>query len=382
MKLHQLPPDASRAWVLVSVLGGALLVGACSKPAPPPEPVRAVKVLTVGVGTYDAEYEYAAEIRPRVESRLGFRVAGKIIRRQAEVGQTVQKGQILAELDPTDYRLSADAAQAQVNAAKTNRDLAQADFNRFKNLKEQNFISGAELDRREAAVLSAQAQLEQAQAQQAAQGNQAAYAKLVADRPGVVTAVEAEPGQVVAAGAPVVRIAVDGPRDVVFAVPEDKLLGISVGAAVAVRVWSNQAILQGKVREVASSADPLTRTFTVKVALDGNSSPPMGSTVFATPKLKKQSGEPVIKLPTTALRQDGQSSAVWLLDAASMTVRSQKVTVFTADGNSAVIGAGLKPGDKVVSTGVHVLAPGQQVTEYQDKLASRAVGADGKVGTP
>ncbi|MBK6649298.1 MAG: efflux RND transporter periplasmic adaptor subunit [Betaproteobacteria bacterium] len=349
-----------------------LLMTACSKPAPPEEPVRAVKVMTVGFAGYQAETEYAAEVRPRLESRLGFRVAGKIVRRQAEIGQKVQAGQVLAEIDPKDYRLSAEAAQAQVNAAKTNRDLAQADFNRFKTLKEQNFISGAELDRREAAVLSAQAQLEQAQSQLAVQGNQAGYAKLVADRPGVVTAIEAEPGQVVVAGAPVVRLAMDGPRDVLFAVPEDKLVGVSMGTKVTVRVWSSQAILHGKVREIASSADPLTRTFAVKVALDEGTAPPLGSTVFATPKIKMIADTAVIKLPTSALRQDGNSSAVWVLDPETMTVKSRSVQVLTAEGNLAVIGGGLKPGDKVVSTGVHVLAPGQKVTEYKDKVTQRA----------
>ncbi len=361
-----------RRLVSVSVLGMILLMTACSKPAPPEEPVRAVKVMTVGFAGYQAETEYAAEVRPRLESRLGFRVAGKIVRRQAEIGQKVQAGQVLAEIDPKDYRLSAEAAQAQVNAAKTNRDLAQADFNRFKTLKEQNFISGAELDRREAAVLSAQAQLEQAQSQLAVQGNQAGYAKLVADRPGVVTAIEAEPGQVVVAGAPVVRLAMDGPRDVLFAVPEDKLVGVSMGTKVTVRVWSSKAILHGKVREIASSADPLTRTFAVKVALDEGTAPPLGSTVFATPKIKMIADTAVIKLPTSALRQDGNSSAVWVLDPETMTVKSRSVQVLTAEGNLAVIGGGLKPGDKVVSTGVHVLAPGQKVTEYKDKVTQRA----------
>ena len=216
MSQRILMPTMPRYVASMFVLGIVLLTAACSKPVPPAEPVRAVKLLTVGFADYQAETEYAAEIKPRLESRLGFRVAGKIIRRQAEVGQKVQAGQVLAEIDPKDYRLSADAAQAQVNAARTSRDLAQADFSRFKSLKDQNFISGAELDRREAAVLSAQAQLEQAQSQLAVQGNQAGYAKLVADRAGVVTAVEAEPGQVVAAGAPVIRLAMDGPRDVLF----------------------------------------------------------------------------------------------------------------------------------------------------------------------
>ncbi len=372
MSQRILMPTMPRYVASMFVLGIVLLTAACSKPVPPAEPVRAVKLLTVGFADYQAETEYAAEIKPRLESRLGFRVAGKIIRRQAEVGQKVQAGQVLAEIDPKDYRLSADAAQAQVNAARTSRDLAQADFSRFKSLKDQNFISGAELDRREAAVLSAQAQLEQAQSQLAVQGNQAGYAKLVADRAGVVTAVEAEPGQVVAAGAPVIRLAMDGPRDVLFAVPEDKLSGLPVGTPVAVRVWSSQVLLQGKVREIASSADPLTRTFTIKVSLNDGNAPPLGSTVFAIPKIRLEADKAVIKLPTTALRQDGHTSAVWVLDPATMTVKSQSVQVLTAEGNLAVIGGGLKPGDKVVSTGVHVLAPGQKVIEYKDKVTQRA----------
>ena len=372
MSQRILMPTMPRYVASMFVLGIVLLTAACSKPVPPAEPVRAVKLLTVGFADYQAETEYAAEIKPRLESRLGFRVAGKIIRRQAEVGQKVQAGQVLAEIDPKDYRLSADAAQAQVNAARTSRDLAQADFSRFKSLKDQNFISGAELDRREAAVLSAQAQLEQAQSQLAVQGNQAGYAKLVADRAGVVTAVEAEPGQVVAAGAPVIRLAMDGPRDVLFAVPEDKLSGLPVGTPVAVRVWSSQVLLQGKVREIASSADPLTRTFTIKVSLNYGNAPPLGSTVFAIPKIRLEADKAVIKLPTTALRQDGHTSAVWVLDPATMTVKSQSVQVLTAEGNLAVIGGGLKPGDKVVSTGVHVLAPGQKVIEYKDKVTQRA----------
>jgi RND family efflux transporter MFP subunit len=154
---------------------------------------------------------------------------------------------------------------------------------------------------------------------------------------------------------------------VLFAVPEDKLAWLVVGTAVAVRVWSSQTVLTGKVREIASSADPLTRTFAIKVALDGNNAPAMGSTVFATPQLKKGVDVPVIKLPTSALRLNGKSSAVWVLDSASMTVKSQDVVVATADGNMAVIGGGLKPGDKVVAAGVHVLAPGQKVTEYVEK---------------
>ena len=345
-----------------------MLVSACSRPAPPEEPVRSVKVITVGLGAFESGQEYAGEVRARVESRLGFRVAGKITKRTVEVGQRVKAGQLLAQLDPRDYQLAADAGRAQVVSATTQRDLAAADLTRYRALKDQNFISGAELERREATLKAAQATLEQAQAQLAGQGNQTGYTQLLADVSGVVTAVEAEAGQVVAAGTPVVRIAQDGPRDVVFAVPEDKLARVPVGSAVTVRSWTGGPSLRGTVRELAASADPVTRTFPVKVTLsekDAGEALPLGATAYVVPQAVAQLAGGVIKLPTSALRQEGKGSAVWVLDTASMTVRSQPVEIATADGNEAVIASGLQPGQKVVSAGVHVLSPGQKVTIYK-----------------
>ena len=348
------------------------LMAACSRPVPPEEPIRAVKVMTVGVNTFASGYEFAGEVKAKVESRLGFRVGGKIIKRQAELGQRVEAGQVLAQLDPQDYKLAADAARAQLRAAGTNRDLAAADYKRYKELKEQNFISGAELERRDATFKAAQAQYEQAQSQLAVQGNQANYASLVADVSGIVTAVEAEPGQVVAAGTPVVRIAADGMRDVVFSVPEDKVTSITPGMLVKVRGWAQEAQTAStvaKVREVSASADPATRTYQVKLALDTKTPPPLGATVYVLPEgLGGLQGLPVIKLPTSALRQEGKSSAVWVLEKASMTIKSQVVQIATADGNEAVIANGLQPGMLVVSAGVHVLSAGQKVTIYQDKV--------------
>jgi RND family efflux transporter MFP subunit len=362
-------PALPRSLLLAPLcLATALALGACSKAEPPPEPVRAVKLLTVGVGALDTQLEYAGEVRARIESRLGFRVAGKIVRREVELGQHVQAGQLLARLDASDYRLGADAARAQVAAATTQRDLAAADVRRYSQLKAQNFISGAELERREASLKSAQATLDQAKAQLSSQSNQEAYAQLLADVPGVVTGIDAEPGQVVSAGSPVVRIAQDGPRDVVFVVPEDKRGDIRVGQKVNVRPWSaGMQPLQGQVREVAASADPVTRTYQVKVALptaDAAAVPPLGATVHALPEGMGPTGQPVVKLPTTALRQEGgggQGTAVWVFDAASSTVKLQPV------GNEAVIAAGLTPGMQVVAAGVHVLTPGQKVTVYQDR---------------
>jgi membrane fusion protein, multidrug efflux system len=360
----------NRAWVATILIatGLALTLTACSKPAVQTEPVRAVKVITVGQEGLVAHSEYSGEVRPRVESRLGFRVAGKILKRQAEVGQRVKAGQILAQIDPQDYKLAADAARAQVTAASTNRDLAAADYKRYASLKDQNFISGAELERRDAALKAAQAQVEQAQAQLAGQGNQTQYANLVANVSGIVTAVEAEPGQVVSAGTPVVRIAQDGPRDVVFSVPEDKVSGFKTGMPVGIKLWAQNGDASGKVREIGATADPVTRTFPVKVSLDAKEAPALGSTVYVYPPSQTQ-GAQVIKLPTSALRQEGQGTAVWLLDKASMTVKLVPVKVATADGNAAVIAAGVQNGDVVVSAGVHVLSPGQKVTIYKENSA-------------
>jgi len=369
--MPKLPSTLPSHYTLALALVASLALSACSKNEAPLEPVRAVKVMTVGVDTIKSGYEFAGEVRPRVESRLGFRVAGKIVKRQAELGQRVKAGQVLAQLDPRDFQLAADAARAQVAAASTNRDLAAADFKRYATLKDQNFISGAELERRETSLKAAQAQLDQAKAQLASQGNQAGYTNLVADVSGVVTAVEAEPGQVVTAGTPIVRIAQDGPRDVVFSVPEDKIVAIKPGSDVAVRAWANgAALLNGKVREVAASADPVTRTYPVKVALDPAATPALGSTVYVSPQALSHVGTPVIKLPTSALRKEGAGTAVWVLDKPTMTLRSQPVQIATADGNEAVIAAGLQPGMLVVAAGVHVLSPGQKVTIYQEKVSA------------
>jgi RND family efflux transporter MFP subunit len=364
----------SRAKGLLGV--AVLAVVACSKPEAPPEPVRAVKVVTVAPAALRSGYEFAGEVRARTESRLGFRVGGKLLTRAVEVGQAVKAGQVLARLDPQDLQLAAQAANAQVAAARTNRDLAAADLQRFEALKQQNFISPAELDRRSTALQAAQAQLEQAQAQASAQANQTRYGDLVADAPGVVTAVLAEPGQVLAAGTPVVQVALDGPRDAVFAVPEDKLALIQPGGAVQVRAWGQTAVVAAKVREVAASADAVTRTFAVKVALPATSQWPLGSTLTLWPAAMQPQGQQIIKLPTSALRQEGQGTAVWVLDTASMTVKLQPIRVATADGNEVVVAEGLLPGQQVVVAGVHVLAPGQKVTIYKEKqpqpLASAA----------
>jgi RND family efflux transporter MFP subunit len=249
----------SSARLPIALLSLAVLA-ACQKPPVAQDPIRAVKVMTVGATQGTAELEYSGEVRARVESSLGFRVAGKVLSRSAEIGQRVQAGQLLAQLDPQDYRLAADATAAQVVVAQTNRDLAAADLKRYQDLRAQGFISAAELQRRQATLDAAQAQWQQAQAQNSVQGNQSGYTRLLADASGVITSVDANAGQVVAAGQPVVRLAVDGARDVVFAVPEDKLALFKNGQAVTVRLWGSDKTLQAQIRDVAASADTVTRT--------------------------------------------------------------------------------------------------------------------------
>ena len=354
---------------------GAALAG-CSRPEPPPEPVRAVKLLTVGASEVQAQRLFAADVRARVESRLGFRVAGKLVQRHVELGQAVRAGQLLAQLDARDYRLAVQAAQAQVAAATTQRDLAQADYERFAQLKAQNFISGAELDRRRASLQAAQAQLTQALAQASSQGNQENYTQLRADADGVVTAIEAEPGQVLEQGQTVLRLAQGGARDAVFAVPEDLVSQLRVGQEVAVRPWGGgaegAAKLRATVRDIAASADPVTRTFTVKAALSGSPLPPLGATLTVYPSAFAPRGVQALRLPTSALWAQGQQTAVWVFDAASSTVRAQVIEVAQVDGNEVLVRAGLQAGAQVVATGVHVLAPGQKVSIYQAKTAPEA----------
>jgi RND family efflux transporter MFP subunit len=355
----------------------ALVLTACSKPEPPQEPIRAVKLLTAGLDSLNLNSEFAGDVRARTESRLGFRVGGKLLQRPAEVGQRVKAGTLLAQLDGNDLALASQAAQAQVVAAQTQRNLAAADLKRFTDLKAQGFVSGAEIERRQATLLAAEAGLKQAVAQGSVQGNQAGYTRLLADVPGVVLAVEAEVGQVVSAGAPVVRIARDGARDVVFVVPEDRLAQLSLGLVAQVRLWAAGTAsvdgsagqpLQGVVREIAAAADPLTRTFQVRMALPDEANVPLGVTAYVT--LPAPSGAVVqaIKLPTSALMHDAaqgpSGSAVWVFDPGTSKVQARPVVVAGADGNQAVIASGLRPGEEVVVAGVHVLSPGQKVTRF------------------
>lgn len=366
LRQHRLRPGTPLLLTLVS-LGGLWLSG-CAPKDVAPEPVRAVRTLKVDQSTAQLERDYAAEIKARTESRLGFRVNGKLLTRAVNAGDSVRAGQVLAQLDPQDLRLSQEAAQASVATAQVQYELAVSDVKRYQDLRAQNFISAADLERRETTLKAAKAQLEQVKAQAGVQINQASYSSLSAPAAGVITAVEAEPGQVLAAGTPVLRLALDGPRDAVFAVPEDRVNEVRAllhqSGAVRVVPWGRQDAVSATIHEVAAAADPVTRTFTVKADI-GAAALRLGQT--ATVRMAQAGPAGVVRLPLTALVERQGQSAVWLLEGASMKVRQHNVTVAGAEGNTVLVSAGLAAGDEVVTAGTHLLNPGQVVRRYIER---------------
>ncbi|MBA9846062.1 efflux RND transporter periplasmic adaptor subunit [Ralstonia pickettii] len=358
---RSLPTAASAA-----LLTGAALLAGCSKEAPKAPEVRPVRTMTVtseqGAGTA----EFSGDVRPRIESRLGFRVPGKIVARLVDVGATVKKGQVLARLDPTDLALAQQSAQAQLSAAKTDRDLAAADLKRYSELFAKGFISAAEQQRHQANYDAAQARYEQAGAGYRNQVNQAGYATLEADADGVVTGVDAEVGQVVSAGQPVVRVAQTAEKEVVVGIPEDQVDTLRKSPEVSVKLWADQSrSIPAKVREIAPAADPVTRTYTVKISVPNP--PPelkLGMTAAATfvrPGGGGDSGGMGVRVPMSALLQGQGKNVVWLYDAASQTVKPVPVTVGAPRDNVLLVTSGLQPGQTIVTAGVHLLKAGQKV---------------------
>ena len=342
-----------------------MILAACGDKPPAAEPVRAVRTLTVGALSGATTRDYAAEVHARIESRLAFRVAGKITQRPVNLGDRVKAGQALAQVDPTDLRLGQDAARAALSAAQVNYEQTATDYKRYQDLRAQGFISTADLERRDSGLQAAKAQLDQARAQAGMQTNQAGYAALTADAPGVITAVYADVGAVMAAGTPVVSLAHDGPRDVVFAVPEDQLavfrrLQGSAGA-VSVTLWGGSATFKATVREVSAAADPATRTFQVKADLPAGAAE-LGQSATVHVELAPADGK--LRLPLQAVAGHDSQSVVWLLDKSTMKVREQPVAVLRPEGDNLVIDSGLKSGDVVVTAGAHVLTPGQTVSLY------------------
>jgi RND family efflux transporter MFP subunit len=345
----------------------ALVLGACSQAADQkPDDTRAVRALKIGVAESTRRVEYAGEVRARHETRLAFRVPGKIVERLVDTGTVVRAGQAVARIDPADLALAAASARAQVATIEAERNLAQAELARYTELRAKNFISQAELDRRASAFATADSRYRAARAQERQAANQVAYATLHADTGGVITAVEAEAGQVVAAGQTVARLARPGVREVVFAVPESQRGLVEKAGDFAVSLNARPGkTWKGRLRELAPAADPATRTYSARVTvLDADADVELGMSARVEATLAD--GLKRIEIPIAALHSRGETPQVFLVEA-NGTVRAQEVKTGGVSGERVIIEAGLSPGDVVVAAGARLLRDGQKVRVLNEK---------------
>ncbi|HET7729698.1 MAG TPA: efflux RND transporter periplasmic adaptor subunit [Usitatibacter sp.] len=339
----------------------ALALAACNRPQPAAEAPRPVITQVVAPGAPTTRDVYSGEIRARTEADVAFRLGGKLVARPVDAGARVARGQVLARLDPEDARLAARAAAAQLAAAEGDLALASAELERHTDLLAKKFISPSAFDVKRNAFNAARARAEQARSQAALGANQAAYTTLTADGDGVVLSVAAEPGQVVAAGQPVLRLARAGEKDVVVNAPESQLARFRIGAPVMLSLWSDPAAsFAGRIREVAGGADPVTRTYAVRItAIDPPAAAQLGMT--ATVLLPGSQDRDLVLLPLAALARERDNPAVWVVDPATGQVQPRAVTVGQFREDGATITSGLRAGDIVVTAGVHKLRPGQVV---------------------
>jgi len=341
--------------VLVSLLGGCgkESVSEAKQTANNLQPALTFIVGSVASGNSNF---YSGEIHARHETPLGFRIGGKIIERLVDSGTRVQAGQILMRLDPEDSSLQASSAQAQYQ-------LAMEEAKRYRELRDKNFVSQSALDAKETALKAAAAQAGLA-------GNQTDYTTLRADHAGVIAETIAEVGQVVNAGQPVLRLALDGPREVAIAIPEAHFLGLKIGMRADVTLWSagNEAIrLNGRLRVLAAAADPSSRTYDARVALNENDS---RAALGMTAQVRFMNNEQRDKLivPLTAIFQQGDQAAVWVV-AADHSIGLRPVKIAAYRDNGAVIAGGLKAGERIVSAGVHKLNAGEKIRVIEGEFA-------------
>jgi len=358
MKLNRTTPRLLAAIALATLAG-------CARQEIPPEPVRPVQLAQVALGTMVATAGFAGEVKPRYEADLAFRIGGKMIARNADVGARVKKGQVLARLDAADVALQSEAAKAAVAAAEAEYTYAKAEFERYQNLFAQKFVSGSALDQKQNAFNANRAKYEQAKAQLAVAQNQSAYAVLAAPDDGVVTAIAAESGQVVAAGQLVMKLAREDEREVAISVPENRIEELTRAKQIGVALWANpQKIYPARVREISPAVDPVTRTFAVRVAvLVPDTALQWGMT--ATVGLIAEGPTHAAVLPLTSLYRQDDKPAVWIYDPATHQVTLRPVTIGQYREDGVVVTSGLAAGEWVVAAGVHKLRPGQTVRPYE-----------------
>ncbi|MBE9610590.1 efflux RND transporter periplasmic adaptor subunit [Chitinilyticum piscinae] len=351
----------SSALIGASAILAVLLAGCGERTPQVVEEVRPVRLLTVAEASTPGEMMYSGVVRARQEVPLSFRIGGKLVSRKVEVGNSVQPGQVIALLDGRDVALQAQAAAAQVDAAQVQLSQAELDLKRSEDLLARKFVSQAEVDRRATQVNALKKQLEQARSQAQMASNQSGYAQLTTDVAGVVTRIETEPGAVVGAGQPVVILAQNGARDVVFDVPEGRQQQFKPGALVQVELWATEARLPATVREVSPAADPVARTYQVKVALPvGPQAPALGMSASVFVNDAKPLAVNGVALPLTALFGRGGEQRIWLLGKDGR-VASRAVAVLAYRDNLVLV-RGVKAGEQVVTAGVHLLQEGQKVS--------------------
>ena len=344
--------------------GLALVAGCSQEPQPKPDEIRPVRVLRIGAVAEVQGFEFAADVRARHETRLAFRVGGKIVERSVENGARVKAGQLLARLDPSDLALAEASARSQETGLEADRNLAAAELKRYRELRDRSFISQAEYDRRASVLAIAEARLESARAQRRQSANQLGYAVLEADTSGVIVGIEAEAGQVVAAGQTVLRLARPGELEVAFAVPESQRGFIERAETLTVtlnalpgRSW------KARLRELSAAADPATRTYAARASiLEPGDNVELGMSARLQ---ARASATARIEVPVAAIHSRGEQAQVMLVTAEG-TVRPQAVKTSGIAHERVVIESGLKAGDVVVAAGAQLLRPGQRVRVLQE----------------
>jgi multidrug efflux system membrane fusion protein len=345
----------------VLLAASVLALAGCGQQAAAPkaEEIRPVRVMTVGAASAARGFEYAGEVRPRHETRLSFRVGGKITERLVEVGSVVRAGQPVARLDAQDLVLAVASAKAQVASLQAERDLAAADLKRYTDLRAKNFISQAEYDRRASTLTTAEARLEAVQAQYRQAANQAAYTTLAADTAGVITSIEAEAGQVVTAGQTVAKLARPGEKEISIAVPESQrdLVEGAKEFAVTLNALPGRA-WKGRLREFSPMADAATRTYAARITvLEAGSEMDLG--MSARVSVAGAVAAAGVELPLSAIYSRGDTPNVWVVTG--NTPRLVPVKVRGLSGERVLIESGLNPGDVVVIAGANLIREGQQV---------------------
>lgn len=339
------------------------LLAACSKKEAPPEPLRPVKSMRVELQAGANSLTLPGEVHARHEAPLAFRVGGKISACYAELGQQVRRGQVLARLEPEDYRLAAQGGAATEAQARSQLILADADLKRYTALREKGFVSAAALDQKQAAFDAARAAYDAGQARRGEQDRKLGYTALTADGDGVVTSLNCNVGQVVAAGQQVLGLARNGGKEIAVYVPESALAAFRSNKQFSISLNAQPGKRYiGKLRELAGGADPATRTYAARIAVqDADDAMQLG--MSAT--VRMQSGSDMaIHLPLAAVFSRDGSTGVWKLDDKGIVHRTL-ISVAGIEGDELRVASGLAPGDVVVTAGTNLLRDGEKVKLVQ-----------------